>query len=530
VAPPSTKTVAKRLFLPHRLRQLFSSLSSYYERTNTVPSLRIGSYLHRLGAYISSREASLTSASLVPLTEGNLSTTEFDFTVACEDWARSYNLDIFNDLVAPFQTRPAPSVPVHQGEAELPLHQGNPGPLQVPAPLAPVQQAGEVIPVQQGNLVPSGQVGPPEPAQPDRLAILQDLPALEASIPPLSIGPPLETLAIEPSSELDLVIPDCSPLLQPALIPLPASPPSVEITLHDCPVEAKSTEILIPDAPSQTLALFPPKEALPYQESESSRETHSEVSSAALGRTFESLNITMSPGNPVTVPPGAQPEYNAAIADELRRLRAEMDQIRTDRLAESQELDRLRSLQVANFHALERAETQFQEESRRRQQLEDIAAHAARAPTTATGGLDSSRHAPNKGKVPALGEAGSSNWQSKPHPKGPAYSNESYQYTPQVAPPNPGFYTNPQPYFQPPPDLATNPFLRAPQQTIRAQPPPAQPAPDLLSKLTRLQTLFANSDGHEPSRLEQKARASSRAEQSRTHWGAERARSCCPTS
>jgi hypothetical protein len=31
---------------------------------------------------------------------------EYDFTKACEAWAQSHDLDIFNDLLQPFQTQP----------------------------------------------------------------------------------------------------------------------------------------------------------------------------------------------------------------------------------------------------------------------------------------------------------------------------------------------------------------------------------------------------------------------------------------
>jgi hypothetical protein len=90
MAPSSSKMVGKRLFLPHRLRQLFAALNTYYERNHCTPSFHTVSYLHRIREYISSREASLTSASLVPLTEHTLPPAEYEFATVCENWASSF--------------------------------------------------------------------------------------------------------------------------------------------------------------------------------------------------------------------------------------------------------------------------------------------------------------------------------------------------------------------------------------------------------------------------------------------------------
>jgi hypothetical protein len=524
VAPPSSQTVGKRLFLPHRLRQLFSALHSYYERSNTAPSLRIGSYLHRLSTYISSREASLTSASLVPLTEHNLPTAEFDFTSACEDWARSYNLDIFNDLVEPFQTRPTPLVPVQQGGVELPVHQGN--------SLVPVHQGSSLIPVHQGDSVApvhqvaaelSGQqrhaaapgtvdFNAQHPSEP--LALLPNLPAIEGLSQPLPIGAPPQRHSIVPPQEreLDVVLRDRTPSPEPQYIPLPPSPPSFETTLHDVPVEATSKEISVPDA----FPFFPQRDFAPYAGSDSTRPS------------IDSLDTHMSPGN--TAPPpkapafapeaaGRHPSFDAAMADELQRLRAELNQVRAVQQNESQELQHLRGIQAANLAALQRAEASYQEEYQRRQELEDAAAQ--RTLPRITAGLAASRHAPVKGKEPSLGEAGPSSWQQPQRPSGSGYTQGSVP---------PLFARAPNP---PPPDLSSNPFLRVPdqqgwqppqqppyqqppqqppgqhppyhppppaqlplfQQPLSQQPPQQQPPPpsqtDILTELAQLQAFFA---------------------------------------
>jgi hypothetical protein len=66
-------------------------------------------------------EARLTSASQVPLPSTTVPQAEYDFTAACEAWARSFDLDIFNDLLQPFQTHPP--IPVHQATIQQPVHQ-----------------------------------------------------------------------------------------------------------------------------------------------------------------------------------------------------------------------------------------------------------------------------------------------------------------------------------------------------------------------------------------------------------------------
>jgi hypothetical protein len=199
-SPPETKTVApnpfpkavgKRLFIPHCLRQLFASLTTYYQRADALPSHRIGSYLHCISNYISPQEARLTSASQVPFSSTTVPQAEYDFTAACEAWARSFDLDIFNDLLQPFQTHPP--VTVHQATIQQPVHQAQ----------QPVHQAQQ--PVHQAQ-------------QPVHQALLQDLPALEGPQQTLRIQPPV-------TDELDVVLRDVTPVVEPTRIPLPPSPP-----------------------------------------------------------------------------------------------------------------------------------------------------------------------------------------------------------------------------------------------------------------------------------------------------------------
>jgi transposase InsO family protein len=386
--------------------------------------------------------------------------------------ARSYNLDIFNDLAEPFQTQPAPLVPVHQGGAEVPVQQGN---------------TGTIVPVHQGNSqISSGLVPLVQPGQ-ELLSLLPNLPAIEGSHQPLGIEPRPQS-----AGDLDIILRDPTPAAQAALIPLPPSPPSVEVTLHDYPVEAKSQEITLLDAApveaaSEELALgnaaplFPPRETSEYAETESTD---------ILDCTFGGLNIAMSPGQP-----DRQPEYNAAMADELQRLRAEMSQLRLARDADSLELQRLWAINQSNAQALERAEVSYHEEARRRKEAEEAAARAAQpriVPPRASG-LAASRHAPN-GKQPEIGEPGPSNWQAAQ--QAAARPNPYVTGQPLQHPPPPQFF---QP-ANPPPDLATNPFLRVPHQpqrleqtmAIPTRTEPPQGNADLLTELTRLQALFAS--------------------------------------
>jgi hypothetical protein len=255
VAPnPSSKAVGKRLFIPHRLRQLFSSLTTYYQRADTSPSHRIGSYLHRVGNYISPSEARLTSASQVPLSSTTVPQAEYDFTTACEAWAHSHDLDIFNDLLQPFQTQPL--IPAQQGELQQPVQQATiQQPVQQAAIQQPVHQAAIQQPVHQAAIQqpvhqaaiqqPVHQAAIQQPVhqaqQPVHQALLPDLPALEGPQQSLRIEPPV-------TIDSDLVLRDPTPAEQAARIALPPSPPSVELALHDCPVEPVSQEIVIPDA------------------------------------------------------------------------------------------------------------------------------------------------------------------------------------------------------------------------------------------------------------------------------------------
>jgi hypothetical protein len=365
VAPnPSPKAVGKRLFIPHRLRQLFSSVTAYYQRADASPSHRIGSYLHRIANYISPQEARLTSASQVPLSSTTLPQPEYDFTTACEAWARSFDLNIFNDLLQPFQTHPL--IPVHQ--AQQPVHQAQ----------QPVHQAQE--PVHQ--------------------ALLQDLPALEG---------PQQTLRIEPpvADDLDIVLRDPTPVVEPTRIPLPPSPPSVELALHDCPVEPVSQEIVIPDA-------------APIHEPREPASSVATESTDILDHTFRGLELdnTMSPGQPQPfgqAPAASQPpEHNTEMASELQLLRTEMENMRLAHESDSSELRRLWDINQSNEQALKRAELAYKEEVHRRQALETEAARASqRKAPAAPLGLASSRHAP-----PGLGEPGPSNWQGSHRPTG----------------------------------------------------------------------------------------------------------------
>jgi hypothetical protein len=469
VAPSSLKTVGKRLFLPHRLRQLFAALNTYYERNHCTPSFRTVSYLHRIREYISSREASLTSASLVPLTEHTLPPAKYEFATVCENWARSYNLDIFNDLAEPFQTQPAPLVPVHQGGAEVPVHQGK---------FEPVQQA-----------IDESSYNPP---QQEHASNLPNLPALEGSHQPLSIeaAQPLTT-AIEPTADLDLVSRDRTPETSAALIQLPPTPPSHEVTLHNVPLEAESKEITLADASPKVPQFYSARDPSAQSASESSQPDHSDISSNELDQAFGTLNI-MSPGNP-PAQPERLPEFNAAMADELQRLGAEMDQMRSERYAESLEVQNLRAIQAANAQALQHAEANFREESLCRKELEDAATAKPRISAQPLSGLASFRHAPSKGKLPDIGKAGPSNWNQAQQAAAPTY---------QTAPHRTGIYPNQFSTWQPP-DLSSNPFLRAPCQPQWAAPPAAPPAAphaapparppnaDFLTEISQLQVLFA---------------------------------------
>jgi hypothetical protein len=195
---------AEAIDVPEAIEDLRAPFSIESPRADALPSHRIGSYLHRIANYISPQEARLTSASQVPLSSTIVPQVEYAFTTACEAWARSFDLDIFNDLLQPFQTHP--SIPVHPATIQQPVHQAQ----------QPVHQATLQKPVHQAQ-------------QPVHQALLQDLPALEG---------PQQTLRIEPpvTDDLDIVLRDITPVVQPARIPLPPSPPSVELALQTVPL------------------------------------------------------------------------------------------------------------------------------------------------------------------------------------------------------------------------------------------------------------------------------------------------------
>jgi hypothetical protein len=453
VAPnPSNTAVGRRLFVPHRLRQLFASLTAYYQRANESPSHRIGSYLHRVGNFISPQEARLTSASQVPLSDATVPQAEYDFTTACEHWARSLDLDIFNDLAQPFQTQPL--VPVQQGGASVPVQQGT------STALAPVHQAELVIPVHQ-VIVPIQQANPTAHYLP---ALLPDLPSLEL---------PQQTARIEPPAHdaFDVVLRDPSPD-QPARIPLPASPPCVELALHDCPVEAENNEIALPDAPPS----YPPRPTASAASTESTD---------VLIHTFRDLDVNMStPQPPATQAPAPQPQptqpppqplpdHSAEMADELHRLRLEMEQLRSVHASDSFEMRQLWDANQANEAALKRAEHAYNEELRRRRALE--AAQASRpAEPTSRPGLPGSRHAPAVPSAP-----GPSDWQSTGRRPGPSL------FPSQAAAVNPPGLLGAQPAA----GLFSAPRTAAFEPTTQTA--PNQPNTDLLAELARLQTLFA---------------------------------------
>jgi hypothetical protein len=96
------------------------------------------------------------------------------------------------------------------------------------------------------------------------------------------------------------------------------------------------------------------------------------LSTDILNHTLRELDICMSPGQPqASRPPAPQPtEYNAEMSEELRQLRAEMEQMRLAREKNSLELRRLWDTNQSNEQALKRAEIAYNEELRRRQALE----------------------------------------------------------------------------------------------------------------------------------------------------------------
>jgi hypothetical protein len=166
-----------------------------------------------------------------------------------------------------------------------------------------------------------------------------------------------------------------------ALIQLPPAPPSHEVTLQDVPVEAESEGMTLTDASPEASQFYPARDPSAGSASESSQTDHSDISFNELDRAFGTFYI-MSPGNP---PPQqeCQPEYKAAMTEELQRLRAEMDQLCSARQTESMELQNLRAMQVANVQALERAEASLTEESWQRKKLENAAAQAPKPHVTA---------------------------------------------------------------------------------------------------------------------------------------------------
>jgi hypothetical protein len=161
---------------------------------------------------------------------------EYDFTKACEAWAQSHDLDIFNDLLQPFQTQPL--IPAQQGELQQPVQQAT---IQQPVHQAAIQQPVHQAAIQQPVHQAAIQQPVHQAQQPVHQALLPDLPALEGPQQNLRIEPPV-------TIDSDLVLRDPTPAEQAARIALPPSPPSVELALHDCPIEPVSQEIVIPDA------------------------------------------------------------------------------------------------------------------------------------------------------------------------------------------------------------------------------------------------------------------------------------------
>jgi hypothetical protein len=160
------------------------------------------------------------------LSKATVPQTEYDFTSACEEWALSHDLTIFNDLVLPFQTRP--QQPVQQAIQQ------------------PVQQAIQQ-PVQQAIQQPVQQALSETAAK----QILPNLPELPAPEQQLQIEPPAEESRIT-----------TLPTPQPQAIQLPPSPAAqtAEITLPDAPAPIKTPQIIavpvsqeleLPDQPTE---------------------------------------------------------------------------------------------------------------------------------------------------------------------------------------------------------------------------------------------------------------------------------------
>jgi hypothetical protein len=184
---------------------------------------------------------------------------------------------------------------------------------------------------------------------------------------------------------------------------------------------------------------------------------HSE-STDVLNHTFGNLGI-MSPGHPHAT----QPPAHSGMADELQRMRAEMEQMRLIRENDSLELRKLWDLNQAKEQALRRAEQSYNEELRRRRALEAEQASRLTEPAYASQpGLAGSRHAP-----PDLGEPGPSNWQ-----------NSGCQA---------GLFPSQATVVNPPAQPATHPHFQVPQW-----PAPDNPNTNLLAELARLQFAFAS--------------------------------------
>jgi hypothetical protein len=147
-------------------------------------------------------------------------------------------------------------------------------------------------------------------------------------------------LGIEPPipDSFDIVLRDPTPVERAAQIPLP--PPSVELALHDGTVESVSREIVLPEAIST------------YQLREPASSVATE-STNILEHTFHE-DITMSPAQPHSN--SQAPDPNAQMANNLQRLRAEMETMRLAHENDNTELYRLWDVNQANEQALKRAE------------------------------------------------------------------------------------------------------------------------------------------------------------------------------
>jgi hypothetical protein len=172
------------------------------------------------------------------LPEDSVPQTEYEFTSACEEWALSHDLTIFNDLVLPFQTRP--QQPVQQA-IQQPVQQAIQQPVQQ-AIQQPVQQAPSEAAAEQ--ILPKL---PELPAPEQRLQI--EPPAEESRITTLPTPEP-QAIQLPPSPAAhttEITLPDApAPIETPQLI---AAPISQELELPDQPTEPSNPDLVLGDAP-----------------------------------------------------------------------------------------------------------------------------------------------------------------------------------------------------------------------------------------------------------------------------------------